>query len=201
MAWSGLDVCRVGRLARFLLVREPCLDPFFSQVLSGSSTASALGQDVRMAGDIPRSRGWLGVFRASSFDAGKAMLEGMVGWNGVALPNAIAAILGGGWQVLADLGFTTYLGGGAEFIYTWLWVVLLLTVVMAMPNTQQIMYRFEPVIHDYHSDERSELRLVPRAHSALSWKPNARWAMATGVIAALGVFAMSRISEFLYFQF
>lgn len=144
--------------------------------------------------------GWV-FFRAASFDAAMGMLQGMAGLNGIAVPNAIAAKLGGAWQSLANLGFTTYLGGGSQFIFTWLWVALLLAVVVAMPNTQQIMHRFEPVIHMHPADAQSELRLMTRLHSALSWNPNGIWAVATGVIAALGVFAMSRVSEFLYFQF
>lgn len=144
--------------------------------------------------------GWV-FFRASSFDAAVAMLQGMAGMNSVALPNALAARLGGAWPMLAEHGFTTYLGGGSQFIFTWLWTITLLTIVVAMPNTQQILQRFEPALQRYRTEEASELRLLQRLHSALSWKPSSRWALATGVIAALGVLAMSRISEFLYFQF
>lgn len=144
--------------------------------------------------------GWV-FFRANSFDAALEMLQGMAGLHGVAVPNAIVARLGDSWQMLADLGFTSYLGGGSQFIFTWLWIAILLTVVVAMPNTQQIMTRFEPVIHQHQTDAQNEIRLMARLHSALSWKPGINWAVATGVIAALGVFAMSRISEFLYFQF
>lgn len=103
--------------------------------------------------------------------------------------------------MLAEHGFSTYLGGGSQFIFTWLWTITLLTIVLAMPNTQQIMHRFEPALQAYRSEEASELRVPHGLHSILSWKPNRRWALATGVTAALGVLAMSRISEFLYFQF
>ncbi len=144
--------------------------------------------------------GWV-FFRAAGFDAAIAMLQGMAGLNGVALPNALAARLGGAWPMLAEHGFSTYLGGGSQFIFTWLWTITLLTIVLAMPNTQQIMHRFEPALQAYRSEEASELRVPHGLHSILSWKPNRRWALATGVTAALGVLAMSRISEFLYFQF
>jgi hypothetical protein len=144
--------------------------------------------------------GWV-FFRATSFDAALEILQGMAGLNGIAVPNAIAAKLGASWQMLANLGFTRYLGGGSQFIFTWLWIALLLTVVVAMPNTQQFMTRFEPVIHMHHADEQNEIRLMTSFYSVLSWNPSISWAVSTGVIAALGVFAMSRISEFLYFQF
>jgi alginate O-acetyltransferase complex protein AlgI len=144
--------------------------------------------------------GWV-FFRASSFDAALEMLQAMAGLNGVAVPNAIAARLGDTWPMLANLGFSSYLGGGSQFICTWLWIAILLAVVVAMPNTQQIMTRFEPVLKSYVSDERNEILPMKRLHSALCWRPSGNWAVASGVIAALGVFAMSRISEFLYFQF
>jgi hypothetical protein len=70
-----------------------------------------------------------------------------------------------------------------------------------MPNTQQIMNRFEPAMQLHQADEQHEIRLMTRLHSTLSWRPNGSWAAATGVIAVLAIFAMSRISEFLYFQF
>ena len=144
--------------------------------------------------------GWV-FFRAASLDAALDMLRGMSGLNGIAVPNAIAAKLGVSWQLLADLGVTRYLGGGSQFIFTWLWISILLVVVMAMPNTQQIMARFEPVLQMHNTDERNEIRLMTRVHSALCWKPGINWAISIGVVAALGVFAMSRVSEFLYFQF
>jgi D-alanyl-lipoteichoic acid acyltransferase DltB (MBOAT superfamily) len=144
--------------------------------------------------------GWV-FFRAASFDAAMEMLRGMAGLNGIAIPNALAVRLGGTWQMLVDLGMSSYLGGGSQFIFTWLWIAFLLMVVVAMPNTQQIMSRFEPAIHLHPADERNEIRLMTRLHSTLAWKPNVSWAVATGVIAAFGVLAMSRISEFLYFQF
>ncbi len=144
--------------------------------------------------------GWV-FFRATSFNAALGMLHGMAGLNGIAVPNAIAVRLGGLWQMLTELGFTSYLGGGNQFIYTWLWIVILLAIVVAMPNTQQIMNRFEPALHLHRADEKNEILLMKRFQSALSWNPNVIWAVAIGVIAALAVFAMSRISEFLYFQF
>src|SRR5690606_20325408 len=64
--------------------------------------------------------GWV-FFRASSFEAASAMLQGMAGLNGVAIPNTIAARLGEHWHTLSQLGVTAYLGGGSQFTHTWLW--------------------------------------------------------------------------------
>ena len=144
--------------------------------------------------------GWV-FFRAASFDAAWSMLQGMAGLNGVALPNALTARLGDAWPWLSGLGVTTYLGGGSQFILTWLWVLTLMAIVLAMPNTQQIMHRVEPGIQPHHAEARNEIRVLHGLQSLLRWRPSLVWALVMGGIAAFGVLAMSGVSEFLYFQF
>jgi hypothetical protein len=145
--------------------------------------------------------GWV-FFRATTFEAALTILQGMAGLNGVALPNGIAVRLGDNvWQAIANLGVTTYLGGGSQFIFTWLWIFFLLFLSFGMPNTQQIMSKFEPVLRLYYPDEKNEIRPLAHVTKNLFWKPNISWSIAMGIIAALGVLAMTRVSEFLYFQF
>jgi alginate O-acetyltransferase complex protein AlgI len=143
--------------------------------------------------------GWV-FFRATNFEAALAMLQGMAGLNGIALPNAIATRLGDIWELLGKFGFTTYLGGGNQFVFTWLWIAILFPITLAMPNTQQIMSKFEPALHLHQPHEKNEIRFLV-LEQILVWKPNMYWAVAIGVIAALAVLAMTGISEFLYFQF
>lgn len=140
-------------------------------------------------------------FRANDFHSAVAMLEGMIGVNGVALPNAIVARLGGAGQWLQSLGVEVYLGGGSDFVFTYLWVGALLVAVLFMPNTQQIMSRFEPALKAYQSDEKYEIRFGQRQLARLLWQPSHGWALGIGLVAALGVLALSSVSEFLYFQF
>ena len=144
--------------------------------------------------------GWV-FFRASSFEAAGKMLEGMAGLNGIALPNAIAARMGNHWEIFAQLGFTTYLGGGSLFLFTWLWIVFLFPVALVMPNTQQILRGFEPVLNPPITRPETEVQPLHDAAERIRWRPSGRWAIVAGVFAALAVLAMTRISEFLYFQF
>ncbi|MCB1788669.1 MAG: MBOAT family protein [Gammaproteobacteria bacterium] len=144
--------------------------------------------------------GWV-FFRATSFDAAAEMLYGMAGINGIALPNAIAVRLGAGWQWLADLGVTTYLGGGSQFLYTWMWILALFPVALAMPNTQQVMRSVEPAINLHTMKHDHALRPLSGLFDRICWQPTRTWAWIVGLAAALGVLAMTRISEFLYFQF
>lgn len=140
-------------------------------------------------------------FRANDFAAAHAMLAGMGGLNGIALPNALAAQLGGLWPLLAEMGFGTYLGGGSQFIFTWLWIVCLLPAVLVMPNTQQIMRTAHPGLHLHATTADNEIRPFHRIVERLCWRPALPWAVAVGATAGFAVLAMTRISEFLYFQF
>jgi hypothetical protein len=144
--------------------------------------------------------GWV-FFRATDFHSAVAILKGMFGINGVALPNAILARIGGVGDWLQDLGVRAYLSGGSDFLFTYLWVISLLLAVLLMPNTQQIMSRFEPALRIYRSDSKYEIRLGERLTSRLLWQPSAGWSLMIGVVAALGILALTSISEFLYFQF
>jgi D-alanyl-lipoteichoic acid acyltransferase DltB (MBOAT superfamily) len=67
----------------------------------------------------------------------------------------------------------------------------LFAIVWACPNTQQIMNQFEPALG----------RPIANPYPRLVWRPNARWALACGAVAALGVLALGGTTEFLYFQF
>ncbi len=140
-------------------------------------------------------------FRANDFHSAIVILEGMAGMNGIALPNAIIVRLGGVGEWLQGLGVGVYLGGGSDFVYTYLWIGSLLMAVLLMPNTQQIMSRFKPALSDYPSDGRYEIRLGQSLSARLVWQPTLRWSLTIGLMATLGILALTSISEFLYFQF
>lgn len=143
--------------------------------------------------------GWV-FFRAQNVEVASSMAAAMFGANGVALPNALAVRLGGAWQALQPLGFTTYLGGGSAFVQTWLWIAALLPVVLLAPNTQQILQAADPALNRHECRPQDELP-TPATLARLRWRIDGRWAMVTGAVLAVAVLAMTRISEFLYFQF
>ena len=134
--------------------------------------------------------GWV-FFRATTFEGALGMLDGMVGFNGVSLPVAIAYRIGPLAQVLIDFGISMAPGGGATFAATWLWIGALMAVAMLFPNTQELMRRYRPAF-DFRMDGRTP---------QLVWRPTAAWAMTTAVIFAGGILALPQVSEFLYFQF
>jgi len=134
--------------------------------------------------------GWV-FFRVHTLDGALAILAGMIGLNGVAMPEAIALRTGSLADWLRGIGVVFTPGGGGDFMMNYVWIVTLLPVVFLAPNTQQIMQHYKPALDHKQED-------VP---SRLAWSPNAGWAVAMAVLMACGLLSLTRPSEFLYFQF
>lgn len=132
-------------------------------------------------------------FRAPDMATANRLVAGMLGHWGVMLPEAVLAPLGAFGAAIEALGIGTYLGGGAQFVETWLWVGLGAAIAFSCPNTQEIMAHFESALGDEH-------RAAPRP-ARISWQPRGRDAVLVGLLLAFGVLALSRPTEFLYFQF
>lgn len=130
-------------------------------------------------------------FRAPTLPVAMTMVTGMVGLHGISLPAAFAHALGPVAPVLAAHGVAFTLGAGAQFVGTWAWIVVLLPVVFLAPNTQEILARFDPALG---------VRGI-RSSSLLLWRPTRGWAIASGLLAAVGLLALTHHSEFIYFQF
>ncbi|HLU92391.1 MAG TPA: MBOAT family protein [Pedomonas sp.] len=135
--------------------------------------------------------GWV-FFRAASFEGAWRILEGMAGLNGVAVPAGLAAHLGplGAW--LTANGYSDVSLSGQQFVLSWAWIIVLLGVVLTCPNSQQILSRYRPA---------QETGGLAAAKPRVAWRMSRGWAVATGVLFAIGLFALPRVSEFLYFQF
>ncbi len=142
--------------------------------------------------------GWV-FFRASDFSSAVRILEGMAGLNGVEIPNALLSRTGGWGVWLQEMGVRSYLGGGAVFVMTYLWIGGLMVVALFLPNTQQFMARYQPALALYDHGESSRYAIAPTV--PLSWRPTTAWALAVAIISTCGVLALTSVSEFLYFQF
>lgn len=121
-------------------------------------------------------------FRAESFSAAAAIIQGMVGINGISLPVSLAnlapQVTASPWPVLFD-GITPEIGLQTSVTSVVFWFFLSSVVVWLMPNTQEIIFGVK--------------KLSARRLDAIVG--------ALGCLFCLAVFAFSKISEFLYFQF
>jgi alginate O-acetyltransferase complex protein AlgI len=71
---------------------------------------------------------------------------------------------------------------------------MLLLVAWLAPNTQELIGYVGPSGAYSSVEPERRLRQTP-------WRPNLRWAMAVGAVFGAAVLSLSRVSEFLYFQF
>jgi D-alanyl-lipoteichoic acid acyltransferase DltB (MBOAT superfamily) len=131
------------------------------------------------------------LFRAPDFHTATTIIEGMIGQNGVSMPNAIAVHFPVLARRLGSLGVQFTLGGGSEFVRMYAWIAVLLPLVFVAPNTQEMLGGYRPGIGAPHA---------PPVRWA-AWRPSGPWALACGCVAAIGFLSLHRVSEFLYYQF
>jgi D-alanyl-lipoteichoic acid acyltransferase DltB (MBOAT superfamily) len=136
-------------------------------------------------------------FRSPDLGTSWEIVRGMTGGFGVALPEAIGSRLGALGTMLKNAGVNYYLGGGARFIENWSWVMFAAAIAFLLPNTQQIVRRFEPALDFLPAAQPGR----GRAATWLTWLPSRRWAMFLGVLAVASLLSLNRPNEFLYFQF
>lgn len=125
------------------------------------------------------------------------MLHAMVGLDGVSIPSGLAAALGPLQAPLLQLGVTFGTGSGSVLISSYAWIAILLVVVLKMPNAVQLLERWQPVLDQPPSSDTDDV--VKATH--IIWRPNLYWAGAIATMGVLGVFAIARGGEFLYWQF
>lgn len=138
------------------------------------------------------------LFRSPSVGTATELLQGMVGLNGIHLPQQIFDRLGPLTPLLSSIVVPspTVGGSGAQFVTTIIWIIGLLTIALALPNSLEILSRFEPAIGVKHRPEA-----LAGWAKALEWRPSLPWALAMSAVAVSAVIGLGGKSEFLYWQF
>jgi D-alanyl-lipoteichoic acid acyltransferase DltB (MBOAT superfamily) len=111
----------------------------------------------------------LAIFRASTLSGGAEVLRAMFDFNNVA-------------AVLVEDDIVQPM-------------LLMAAITWLLPNTQQIMHRYNPVIEKVTWEPRW------RWQAALVWEPSRKAALFAAGLAVAALLMLDRISEFLYFQF
>jgi len=137
-------------------------------------------------------------FRAESYAGAKNILYGMAGINGFILPSTYQTYL----DKMFGLGsYLTTIGWKFQNIELFfgyqeiLYLLFLLVIIWLLPNTQQFMCRH----HKY--SEIYKVNPHVKFFAWLEWDYTHFWAIAVGILALISVLHLTRISEFLYFQF
>ena len=133
-------------------------------------------------------------FRADSFQAASSMLAGMCGLNGISVSAPVA-------QQLATWSWHTEIavGGLAPLSNVnpdrgLILVLIGLIVVWTLPNVRQLVQHFRPTYEDLAAPQP-----VPSAW--FRWQPSVGYAWILGFVFVLSVSFLTRVSDFLYFQF
>ncbi len=121
-------------------------------------------------------------FRAESFESAVELIKSMSGAQGVDLPQRVAALVPS-WLPLD-------LEGERDLVEasTYAWVALGAFVAVFLPSTLELVADEKPCTSSIEP-------------SSIVWRPNFRWGLLIGGAAAVAALHLSRVSEFLYFQF
>jgi alginate O-acetyltransferase complex protein AlgI len=145
-------------------------------------------------------------FRAKTTAAAATLVVGMTGANGISIPQAVLARAGGLGTWLSQAGIAGDASSGTTFMFGCLWLIVLFTIVMFLPNSLEMWRKYEPAL--YFEAAPAKANAAPatsrgRVARALDFKVtwNKRWAFISATMFVLGALGLNRVSEFLYWQF
>ncbi|WP_262695928.1 MBOAT family O-acyltransferase [Kordiimonas aquimaris] len=145
--------------------------------------------------------GWV-FFRAETFETAITVIEGMTGNNGLAIPQALArnlAYLIPAFQEVFNVDI--YLGGGSNFLYMWMWIIILAIIAFFASNTVQLMAKYSDAFANIITSLDGKKPGTKEYFTTMRWKPNTIWALSIGIAFAVAILNLNSASEFLYFQF
>lgn len=172
--------------------RSPALTAFRS-----SRPAAALGLIVTFLAVVVA---WV-FFRAHSFSGAFNLLAGMAGLHGIVIPSGLAFAVAPVRGVLDVVGVRFADTSGTVLLMTYAWITALLAIAFLFPNSQQILARFDPVLEASARPAGGGVRGPAGRRSWWEWRPSPLWAFAIGCIAFIAMISITRVSEFLYWQF
>jgi len=133
-------------------------------------------------------------FRADNLEAAWSIIRCMAGANGIALPDTLAVRLGALALPLEHAGIEFRALKGFAGTSQIAWLIGLLAISLALPNTQQLLSAHHPVLEHVAPDSRGPARW-------LRWQPSWPWATVAATLSLAAVANLGKVSEFIYFQF
>ena len=134
------------------------------------------------------------LFRAESFDSAMRLWKGMLGLNGLTLPDRHLA-------ALTRFGFDPAAFGASASplilnpsVLAFVWVFGLVAIAVLLPNSQQLVgLATLPGTHPTPP--------LPAWARGVKWRPSLPWALAASGVAVAALLNFTQMSEFLYFKF
>lgn len=139
--------------------------------------------------------GWV-FFRAENFSTAISMLQAMFGLNGISLELGWAAKMQPIMPILNALSVRFEEGATlVPYSSSLLTIFLLAFICLKLPNTQQIFRNVLPLLVSTQHISESQIG------TNISWEPTFKWYIFIVGILSMSILSLTRISEFLYFQF
>lgn len=144
-------------------------------------------------------------FRSNTFSTANNILNGMAGLNGISLPTSLEVKLAAflthfpQFQVVFE-GLVPASGGinGSEATMA---IIVGLGLVWFFPNVRQIMRNYKPTWEDMAGKNSPTLMPTDFAVRWLTWQPTTARAIPLALLFAFCIMSLTKVSEFLYFQF
>lgn len=143
-------------------------------------------------------------FRADSFASAQSMLASMAGMNGISLPTSLEAVLA---PVVANIPYLEFIfrglvpEGNKSSIGALTYIALGLSLVWLFPNVRQIMRSYKPVWEDMVAKTTPAPIPMSRVATWLIWNPTITFAVPLALLFFVCFISLTKVSEFLYFQF
>ena len=134
-------------------------------------------------------------FRSPTLASAIDLMNGLIGQNGAALPQAVYDHLGAGWlQRIGVVSVPPELWSSHEFGRMVMWIFGPMLIALICPNTLQILARYEPALGVKPPPTTFASRLT-------EWRPSLPWAIGMSTVTASAIFFLGGHGEFLYWQF
>jgi alginate O-acetyltransferase complex protein AlgI len=135
-------------------------------------------------------------FRSPTLTSAIDLMKGLIGHNGVTLPQAIYDHLGSGWlERIGVASVAPELWSTHEFGRLVMWILGPMLIALFCPNTLQILARYEPALGVKPPPTTFAGRRITE------WNPSLPWAIGMSTVTASGIFFLGGQGEFLYWQF
>ena len=147
-------------------------------------------------------------FRANDLGAAKTIAGAMIGMNGIALPETLGVWLANLHPTfISEVMIFTGIFPAKLFLTSNSLIFALLSIglfwIWALPNTHQLMNRYQVVWEDLHADTSRTKQERTLTQRRWLWKLSPMYAIGIGFLFFAIVIAMAnhRASPFLYYQF
>jgi hypothetical protein len=142
------------------------------------------------------------IFRAETIGAAFRLHAGMLGLNGAVMPEAILNQLGPLQGFPSALGIVADVSSGSFFIMALVWIFILFVIAAYAPNSLEIMRKFEPALYfEAQAAKVRKWRQYASAKHASILQLSNRWAFLMALAFLVSLLGLTRVSEFLYWQF